>query len=282
MDKALVIGLGMGTQYVSWLKTLGYSVTTVDMDPAKGADFTDHKEAVQSSKFNIIYIGTPNYTHELIARDVAASTDFLLIEKPGVKDSVAWTQLVRDFPSTRIAMVKNNQYRFETSGYKSLLKSSTNVKVVWSRQSGVPASPWFVDKERSFGGVSRDLMPHLLSYYTNLTNYQTGIRLFAQSADRTNTGIDDHCEIEFTNNRVVWLLEACWRNNSKEEHYIEFTVQDKQIRFELGDYFTAFGGCPAGPYMNMIKTCMDNLNNQSFWDDQLEQDVWIHKQIENL
>ena len=35
-------------------------------------------------------------------------------------------------------------------------------------------------------------------------------------------------------------------------------------------------------YKAMIENAVDNLNNNEFWKEQLEQDLWIHKQIEKL
>jgi hypothetical protein len=32
----------------------------------------------------------------------------------------------------------------------------------------------------------------------------------------------------------------------------------------------------------MIENAVSNLNNDEFWKEQLQQDLWIHKQIENL
>ncbi len=278
---ALVIGLSMGRQYASWLEQLGYKVITADVDPGKSAWYTDYNDAVRYQNYDIIYIGTPNWTHEPIARDVVSKTKILIIEKPGFVNSKAWREFVESNPDTRIMMVRNNQFRTEISAFKQLAKHSKQITVCWSREDGVPGSPWFTDKSKAFGGVSRDLMPHLLSMYTALANYKTGNKLYAIAEDRNNSNVDDFCEIEISNN-AKWVFNANWKNNNKNEFYIEFDLGIDVIKFELGDYMTAFGGCPAGPYMAMIKTATENLNNNEFWQEQLEQDVWIHRQIEHL
>lgn len=279
---ALVIGLSMGRQYASWFEQLGYKVVTADIDPAKGAFYTDYADAVRHQNYDIIYIGTPNWTHEFIARDVVDKTKILLIEKPGFVDSASWKNFVNNNPNTRIFMVKNNQYRLELSGFKDLIKASKRINVVWSRKSGIPSSPWFKKKDQAFGGVSRDLMPHLLSYYTSLTNYLSGTKLYADAVDRHDTGVDDFSEIEIKNSNVNWTFTANWQNDKADEHYIEFDFGAYKARFELGDYLTAFGGCPASPYMAMIQTAVNNVDNDEFWQQQLEQDTWIHQQVENL
>jgi hypothetical protein len=32
----------------------------------------------------------------------------------------------------------------------------------------------------------------------------------------------------------------------------------------------------------MIKDAVDNIDNYDFWQQQFEQDIWIHQQVENL
>lgn len=271
----------MGQQYRNWFTDLGYSVDTLDVDPSKNATFNSVEQALET-QYEFIYIGTPNWTHETIARQVANNTKILLIEKPGFKNSSAWESFSKEFPNTRITMVKNNQYRFELSGYQDLAIISKSVTIKWSRCDGVPGAPWFTQKDKAFGGVSRDLMTHLLSYYTALTDYSKGRILEKKALDIHNTGVDDYCEISLKNKGVEWKLIADWKNESADEHYIEFDLNVRTVRFELGDYMTAFGGCPAGPYLSMITACKDNIDNKDFWQKQLTQDLWIHTQVEPL
>jgi len=291
--KALVIGLGMGQQYRDWIAEFGYSVFSVDVDPTKGADYTNHLDAIKDNIFDVIYIGTPNWTHESIARDVARSTKLLLIEKPGVIDSYTWRKLVDDFPTTRIMMVKNNQYREEIDMFRTLSKKTDKVYVRWNNANRIPhPGSWFTTRSKSFGGVSRDLIPHMLSYYCTLTDYTKGVKLFAKASQRyelkdiqsTDYGsvnhsgvydVDDFCELEFKNGNTTWILTANWRTNlDHDDSSIAFCGQEP-IRYVLGL-------CPKEAYQKMIETATVNLNNELFWQEQLEQDTWIHKQIENL
>lgn len=276
MIKALVVGLGMGQQYTAWFKSLGYTVSTVDSDPEKFANYLLLSDALTDCNFDIAYIGTPNYTHELLARQVAVRTKILLIEKPGVESQAAWIRFVNDFPETRIMMIKNNQYRLEHSGWRALADNSKKVTVCWSRQNGVPKPNWFKDKQLSFGGVKSDLMPHMLSYYTLLTDYKYGQKIYQDSDDMVNIGIDSRAFLEFKNKDTTWNLIVDWKNNCKDENYIEFETKLGVFKFDLGEL------CPADPYIRMIKTAMNNIDNKEFWLDQYDQDVWIHKQLETL
>lgn len=292
--KALVIGLGMGQQYRDWLSELGYDVVTCDIDPTKGADYSNLGNAIEHNKhFDVTYIGTPNHTHELIAYNVVNHTDLLLIEKPGFVDSTAWRNIVLSVPDTRIMMVKNNQYRDWIKNGKTLASESKTVTVRWNNRNRIPhPGSWFTTRQRSFGGVSRDLMPHLLSYYCVLTNYSSGVKLYAQALQRhelknitdTDYGsinhngtydVDDFCEFEFKNGNTRWVLTSNWKDDKQDDSSIEFELTDKIIRYELGL-------CPKEAYQMMIQIAVANLRNDDFWQEQLAQDIWIHRQIEHL
>lgn len=277
MPRAVVIGLGMGQQYVQWFKQLGYTVTTVDTDPSKQADHTDFEFLFDNYfRQDIIYIGTPNFTHESIARQVGNHTKLLLIEKPGFKNYSNWMRFVNDYHRTRVMMVKNNQYRPETELWRDLAARSERVNVCWERQNGIPQSTWFTDLKQSYGGVSRDLMPHMLSYYTNLTLYDAGVKIHSRKEDFTGVGVDTYCILEFiaaNNKKTEWTLVTNWQTDEYDSAHIEFIFNGRSHIYDLGAW------CPNEPYLDMIKTAVDNIANNEFWNSQYDQDIWIQKQI---
>jgi predicted dehydrogenase len=293
--KALIIGLGFGQAvYLPVLTQLGYEVVTVDMDTSKGADFSNLDDAIRvHSKFDTVNICTPNFTHVKLARAVAPHANIVFVEKPGVVNSEAWQQLVRDYPETRFMMVKNNQYRDTIEQFKTLANQSHTVRLVWNNKNRIPnPGSWFTTKELAFGGVSRDLMPHMLSYYVALTNYAKGNKLYSNAIQRhelkdlidTDYGtvnhdgtynVDDFCEFEFKNGDTTWILTANWKDNLADDVYISFDMKNSAVRHKLGL-------CPESAYKTMIENAVTNLNNDMFWKEQLQQDLWIHRQIENL
>jgi len=295
MAKALIIGLGFGQAvYKPVLTQLGYEVITVDMDTSKGADFSNLDDAIRvHSKFDTVNICTPNFTHVNLARAIASYADIVFVEKPGVKDHYTWQQMVIDNPLTRFMMVKNNQYRDTINQFKSLADQSHTVRIVWNNKNRIPnPGSWFTTKELAFGGVSRDLMPHMLSYYVALTDYTKGNKLFATAIQRhelrdiidTDYGrvdyngtydVDDFCEFEFKNGNTTWVLTANWKDDQVDDVYISFDMKNSAAKFVLGL-------CPEEAYKAMIETAVKNLNNNDFWREQLAQDIWIHRQIEKL
>lgn len=292
MKKSLIIGMGFGRAvYKPVLEELGHQVITVD--PIQPADFLTVEEAIKEHKhFDTVNICTPNLTHELLARTVAPYADIVFVEKPGVKDHYAWQQMVIDYPQTRFMMVKNNQYR-DLTQFKLLADQSHTVKIVWNNKNRIPnPGSWFTTKALAFGGVSRDLIPHMLSYYAELTNYEKGSKIYAtalqqhslDSVNDTDYGtvnkngvydVDDFCEIEFKNDNTTWVLTANWKDDLADDVCISFDMKNSAAKYTLGL-------CPESAYKKMIQTAVANLNNIEFWRKQLQQDLWIHQQIEKL
>jgi len=292
MKKALIIGMGFGQAvYKPVLEELGYQVITVD--PVRPADFLTVEAVIQEHRhFDTVNICTPNFTHESLARTIAPYASIVFVEKPGVKDHYAWRQMVIDNATTRFMMVKNNQYR-DLRQFKALADQSHTVKIVWNNKNRIPnPGSWFTTKDKAFGGVSRDLIPHMLSYYVALTNYEKGNKLYATAVQRhslktvhdTDYGtvnkngtynVDDFCEFEFKNGNTTWVLTANWKDDQADDVYISFDMKNSAAKFVLGL-------CPEEAYKAMIETAVENLNNNDFWSEQLAQDIWIHKQIEKL
>jgi len=293
MKTSLVVGMGIGNLYATVLGKLGHGVVTVDSDPAKGADFeTVDAAIVACHMFDTVHICTPNFTHFDIATKVAKCSSMVFIEKPGVSTSNIWYTLVKTFPSTRFMMVKNNMWRSNITELSESARRAKSVNIEWTRKNCIPSpGSWFTTRKLAFGGVSRDLMPHLLSLYIAMNPDWRKDQVNGRGAqmmwelkdiDSTEYGVvnpngtydvDDKCNIYFGNK---WHCSANWRSMDYENSAIEFIMQDNTVeRFDLG-------WCPEDAYLNMIKDAVENLNNDNFWQEQLEQDIWIHKQIEVL
>lgn len=287
--KSLIVGLGIGELYKSILSTMG-SVTTVDADPKKQADYTSINNV--TGQYDLAYIGTPNHTHEALARTAARFSKIVLIEKPGVISSHSWKQMTEDFPHTRFIMVKNNQYRNEIDLFRELQVQAKSVTLCWSRKNCIPhPGSWFTNKEKAFGGVSRDLMPHMLSYYTALTDFNQGKTITATAvqnhrlADITHTDygvinragvydVDDRCEITI-HNGILWKFVTDWKNDHSDNSSITFELDEVSVSLELG-------WCPDAVYENMIKAIISNVDNDEFWKKQFNEDMWIHQQVDSL
>jgi len=293
MKTSLVVGMGIGNLYVKVLTELGHGVITVDSDPNKGADFqTVDSAIIKCHMFDTVHICTPNFTHFELAAKLAPYTKIVFIEKPGVATSLTWAKLITTFPQTRFMMVKNNMWRSNIDELKLQALRARYVDLFWCNKDRVPnPGTWFTTKKLAFGGVSRDLMPHLLSLYIALNpnwrkellkDYGSNRQWELKDLTQTDYGVvksdgiydvDDHCYIDFGNK---WSLEANWRNTTDDLRRIDFHTNDGLIEsFELGL-------CPEEAYSNMIKDAIDNMDNYQFWLNQYDIDLWIHEQVEKL
>ena len=291
--KSLIVGMGIGELYKSVLTQLGAEVITVDTNPDKNADFVRVEDAlVAHSTFDTVNICTPNFTHAQLTQQVAPYSKIVFVEKPGFANAAEWQDTLSRYPDTRIMMVKNNMWRDNIGEMQTLAAQSNSIDIKWIRKNCIPnPGSWFTNKQLAYGGVSRDLVPHLLSLYiamnpkwrdskSNLSNSTQQWQL--NEIDSTEYGIvnydgiydvDDYSELKYENK---WHIQANWRDLTKEESCVIFVKNNNELStIELG-------WCPEEAFSNMIEDAIKNMNNPIFWKEQAEQDLWIHQQIEAL
>jgi len=286
--KSLIIGMGIGELYKSVLTQLDAEVITVDTNPDKNADFAKVEDAlVAHGFFDTVNICTPNFTHAQLTQQVAPYSKIVFVEKPGFKNSTEWSDILSQHPDTRIMMVKNNMWRDNIGEMQLLSAQSNTVDIKWIRKNCIPhPGSWFTTKELAYGGVSRDLVPHLLSLYialnpdwhsTTASNSIVGQRWTLSEIDSTEYGdinyngiydVDDNVEMLFGDK---WRVQADWRDLTLEESCVKFNSSTIDL-----------GWCPELAFSNMIQDAIKNADNGDFWQEQQKQDVWIHKQIEAL
>jgi len=291
--RSLVIGMGIGQLYKTVLENLGHEVITVDKDITKGASMPSIDAAVLLyGSFDTVHICTPNFTHFEIAAKIAPYSKIVFVEKPGVADSNSWNILLETFKYTRFMMVKNNMWRSNINDLKELASRANTVDIFWSRKNCIPSpGSWFTTQKLAFCGVSRDLMPHLLSLYVAMNPDWRKEQITGKQALRLHTlesiksteygtinpngtyDVDDRCHMIFGSK---WTLLADWANMHEDNSSIKFTMEDGTMeRFELG-------WCPEEAYQAMIKEAIERVDDAKFWTEQYEQDTWIHTMIEKL
>jgi len=286
LNKALIVGTGFGSLYKKIYEDMNVQVTTVDIaDP--DADYKHVYKALQQGlvQWDVCHITTPNHTHYPLADLCANFCDIVFVEKPGVDDPELWEELLTDHPNTRIMMTKNNQYRDNVHQIREAA-SQGQVRINWINDNRVPKpGSWFTTKELAFGGVSRDLMPHLLSWVQVLEPdwlhmspkfSRCDQKWTLQHLTGTNYGaivkngvydVDDSCYIDLGR----YSLHADWRSDAGDD----IAIHTDKVSFQLGL-------CPESAYEAMIRIAHENLNNDEFWNKQKDMDLWIHKILNNL
>jgi predicted dehydrogenase len=289
--KTLIVGMGFGNLYKSVHTDLGNDIVTVDTNGK--ADYANIDDAIrENSAFDVAHICTPNFTHIKIARKIAPACDIVIIEKPGSANADAWEQLVKDYPSTRFMMSKNNMWRSNIQEMHHYAQHANLIRINWINKDRVPnPGTWFTTKSLAYGGVSRDLMPHLLSLYIALNPFWKKDGCTHRSMEQVwsldqltksdygtvdpngTYDVDDVCQINFTDK---WMLTANWRNLIEDRRNIEFVMPgDRMTTFELGL-------CPESAYKAMVQDALSNRDNDEFWSNQYKQDLWIHATIDKL
>lgn len=298
--KALVVGLGMGGLYAKILQDKGANVVTVDADVNRNAHYTALTQCLDSHKesFDISIICTPNYTHYDLAQQVAPHTKILMVDKPGCKTADQWQQLVQAYPLTRIMMIKNNMWRTDADKFQQYAGDAKEIDLCWINQNRVPRpGSWFTDSELAYSGVSRDLVPHLLSIYACMEPqrfyttqpYDIRWRQRWQLSDLKNSDygtvtadgkydVDDVIEFKIrqdTDQVRDYYITADWRSNQKDDIGCHYRGTDIKIDTDLGL-------CPEEAYANMIDKAVENYENQSWWQHQYSVDHWIHRTIDYI
>jgi len=285
--KALIIGTGFGSLYKSIYESMGCQVTTVDIaDPQADYQYVWMAlKADSNARWNTCHITTPNHTHYQLADLCANFCDIVFVEKPGVDDPELWEELLADHPDTRIMMTKNNQYRDNVHQIREA-SSQGKVNINWINGNRIPKpGSWFTTKKLAFGGVSRDLMPHLLSWVQVLEPDWMHMKPKFSRCDQrwklkdltgTDYGainkdgvydVDDRCYIDLGK----FSLHADWRSDTGDD----IAIHTDKVSFQLGL-------CPESAYEEMIRIAYENLDNDEFWKQQKDMDLWIHNILCNL
>jgi predicted dehydrogenase len=284
--KVLIVGMGFGNLYKSVHTELGHEVITVDTNGS--AAYTNVDDALRvHTTFDVVHICTPNFTHVKLARKVAFNSKIVIVEKPGAANALAWKQLVDDYPKTRFMMSKNNMWRDNIKEMYDTAQSSNVVRLHWINKDRVPnPGSWFTTKSLSYGGVSRDLMPHLLSLYIALNPNWISEKVIESDIEQRWTldeltgsdygtvnidgvyDVDDYANVCFGDK---WILLSDWRDMTSDRRTIEC---DSNV-FELGL-------CPESAYKAMIVDAINNVDNDEFWSNQYSQDIWIHSIIDTV
>ena len=291
-NKALILGTGFGSLYKSIYEGMGWRVTTVDTNNPNADYTTLPLNESGMAHWDTCHITTPNHTHYELADMCANYCDIVFVEKPGVGSAETWRQLLADHPSTRIMMTKNNQYRdniVEMAESADPKKGVTRIN--WINDNRVPKpGSWFTNKELAFGGVSRDLMPHLLSLYQMFEpDWRLSTPKWAKKERRWNLedltdsdygevdpdgiyDVDDFAYIDFGDFQLQTNWRACASSNVVGD---DIAVHTQTKSFELGL-------CPEEAYKEMIKTALFEKSNNNYWKLQQEMDLWIHIILDNL
>ena len=290
--KFLVVGLGIGQLYVNAAKHLQWEVDTVDTNADLNPTFT---EIPSTGSYDLAVICTPNYVHQDNLDKLLPICKQVLVEKPGLQSTQVWNTYVEQFPG-RVFMVKNNCFRefFYSIGLN--LPSISHIELNWINKDRVPKpGSWFTNKELSFGGVSRDLLPHLLQVAIALVKYDVDNLKVVDSfkkqnytladIDATSYGtkiengvydVDDECDVMLVYKDTLPIFcKAAWKTDNEE--CIEWKI------FMRDGYNVTYssGLCPETAYVTMLASFEQGLDANGIMIHQ-KMDTFVHQVIDKL
>jgi predicted dehydrogenase len=278
----LIVGLGgIGQVYKNALAD--YHICTLDANDDLEPTYTHFNQI--NKTFDVAIIATPNYLHYQHALDAGKIAKIVIVEKPGVLNALEWALLCNQH--SRTLLVKNNQYRDNIAELCTLAQSAHHIRLNWLNNQRIPnPGSWFTNITKSFGGVERDLVPHLLSYLLKffsintleLTSKQFEQRWTLDQIIHTNYGqinhngvynVNDYAYLQFNTKTTKIEVTANWDVGLDD---IALYFDDTRIQLDL---------CPDTAYRAMVLTAIANLDNTAFWQQQHKEDIWIHKLLEH-
>lgn len=289
-----VVGLGIGKLYVDACNRLGWRVITVDQNPNVSADYLSVDDIPASIHLDMGIVCTPNFAHLQVAQQLARkSATNIVVEKPGFFCSGDWLEFQQQYPESRLWMVKNNQFRTLFTDLRD--KEIEKIQLFWLNKNRIPgAGSWFTDKSKSYGGVSRDLMPHLLSVAQRSLNQCIANDDFVARCYRQYDMSQLENDSSYGNFNATGIYDvddyACFKSNVNNITIECFASWKKDIdadiiewRFKLknqSDLTYKVGLCPESAYETMLQEYMHATQETHQQHQQYDEE--IHKIIDRF
>ena len=316
MTKLVIVGLGIGMVHFEQANALNLfdRIITVDPDPNKQATYTCVEQMLDQEsglEFDASIICTPNFTHPNLIKQLAPYSDLIMVEKPGLSSAQEWTGVLEENPDTRIVMTKNNIFRNSVAFWQEEYQKSSVVNFVWINKNRVPfPGGWFTNKNKAWGGVSYDLMPHLIHMAITAGSGRISEPSFSTRFQKWNLAdvrdteygavnnvdpvydVDDHCRISFEFDDRKINCVAAWKSDQVQNNMVEvqFVQEDQTVVMDLGLCPNEAYGKQLYHFLNMnedqykiqnsldkfVLSCIENIQDNgedTFYDDlDLEED----------
>jgi predicted dehydrogenase len=308
----VIVGLGIGSVHLEQAIKLNLfdNIITIDNDPSKNPTYSDigfnqFLESQENPHFNMVIICLPNFLHRRYIDLLAPYSEVIIVEKPGLSSVEEWNTVLEEFPDTRIVMAKNNMFRNTIERWREEYNKSSIINCIWLNKNRVPfPGGWFTNKEKAWGGVSYDLLPHLIHIAISAGSGKISDPIYSTRFQKWNMAdvqdteygvvnqnnpiynVDDHCRISFMVDDKKINCVAAWKSdrieNDKAE--IQFIQEEHNIIIEQGLCPNAAYGRQMQFFLNMteeqykvqvqldkfVLNCIENIENnaeETFYDD---------------
>jgi predicted dehydrogenase len=181
--RAGVIGLGVGKAHAEgYASTSGAVLTALcDSDPLRLREyaqkynipsenlFSDYKEMLAKGGLDIVSVCLPNYLHAEVTIAALNAGKHVLCEKP-MASTVEQAEQMNAAAMTnnrRLMIAYNHRYRPDVQWIRRIIQGGHlgniyHVYAAWRRETGIPGSGWFGNRQMAGGGALIDLGVHVL------------------------------------------------------------------------------------------------------------------------
>lgn len=148
------------------------------------------EEMLADQEINLIVISTPNFLHAKQIRKALSAGKIVFCEKPICinKDEVSEMETLINLYPNRLYACLPNRFREDINVIRELLVEKKlgeiyRIRASWLRSNGIPRTNWFLEREKSGGGVLIDLGSHLIDLLLWLLDFPTPKNISAISHD---------------------------------------------------------------------------------------------------
>src|SRR5260221_345448 len=181
--RAWVIGMGVGKSHAEgYAASVGATLVALcDADdkrlqaagkkynvPAEGL-YTDYRRMLDDAKLDLVSVCLPNFLHAEVTIAALDKGAHVLCEKPMAPNTAQAQQMIDAARrnNRRLMIAYNYRYRYDVRWIRRVVDSGQlgnvyHVYAAWRRETGIPGSGWFGNRQMAGGGALIDLGVHVL------------------------------------------------------------------------------------------------------------------------
>ena len=152
--------------------------------------YTDYKRMLAEARLDMVSVCLPNFLHAEVSIAALDAGLHVLCEKP-MAPSVAQAEemlAAAQRNNRRLMLAYNYRYRADVQWMRRVVQSGQlgeiyHVYAAWRRETGIPGSGWFGNKQMAGGGALIDLGVHVL----DMTMYMLGFPAATTVSGDTHT-----------------------------------------------------------------------------------------------
>src|SRR5258708_11109202 len=131
--------------------------------------YTDYRRVLDEAKLDLVSVCLPNFLHAEVTIAALDKGAHVLCEKPMAPNTAQAQQMIDAAKrnNRRLMIAYNYRYRYDVRWIRRVVDSGQlgnvyHMYAAWRRETGIPGSGWFGNRQMSGGGALIDLGVHVL------------------------------------------------------------------------------------------------------------------------